>query len=57
MYIYAAGKSMDEKTVFYLADGDLLIVSQEGVLDIRTEIGWLLIRSMEIALIPRGGKY
>ncbi|KAJ4176468.1 hypothetical protein NW755_014401 [Fusarium falciforme] len=55
MYIYAAGKSMDEKTVFYLADGDLLIVSQEGVLDIRTEIGWLLIRSMEIALIPRGG--
>ncbi|KAH7248396.1 RmlC-like cupin domain-containing protein [Fusarium solani] len=45
MYIYAAGKSMDEKTVFYLADGDLLI------------FGWLLVRPMEIAVIPRGVKY
>ncbi|CAI4215470.1 unnamed protein product [Parascedosporium putredinis] len=40
MYIYAAGKSMDEHTAFYSADGDLLIVAQEGVLDIRTEFGW-----------------
>ncbi|KAM6523391.1 hypothetical protein FSOLCH5_004011 [Fusarium solani] len=57
MYIYAAGKSMDEKTAFYSADGDLLIVAQEGVLDIRTEFGWLLVRPMEIAVIPRGVKY
>ena len=56
-YIYAAGKSMDEKSAFYSADGDLLIVAQEGVLDIRTEFGWLLVRPMEICVIPRGIKY
>ncbi|KAI0888382.1 Homogentisate 1,2-dioxygenase [Annulohypoxylon maeteangense] len=57
MYIYAAGKSMDEKSAFYSADGDLLIVAQDGVLDIRTELGWLLVRPMEICVIPRGVKY
>ncbi|OTA89515.1 hypothetical protein M434DRAFT_398556 [Hypoxylon sp. CO27-5] len=57
MYIYAAGKSMDEHSAFYSADGDLLIVAQDGVLDIRTELGWLLVRPMEICVIPRGIKY
>ncbi|KAI0593582.1 Homogentisate 1,2-dioxygenase [Biscogniauxia sp. FL1348] len=57
MYIYAAGKSMDERSAFYSADGDLLIVAQDGVLDIRTEMGWLLVRPMEICVIPRGIKY
>ncbi|KAG9251412.1 Homogentisate 1,2-dioxygenase [Emericellopsis atlantica] len=57
MFIYAAGKSMDETSAFYSADGDLLIVAQEGDLDIRTEFGWLLVRPMEIAVIPRGVKY
>lgn len=57
MYVYAAGKSMDEKSAFYSADGDLLIVPQEGDLDIRTEFGWLLVRPMEICVIPRGVKY
>lgn len=57
MYIYSAGKSMDEHSAFYSADGDLLIVAQEGELDIRTEMGWLLVRPMEICVIPRGVKY
>lgn len=57
MYIYAAGKSMDDKSAFYSADGDLLIVAQDGALDIRTELGWLLVRPMEICVIPRGVKY
>lgn len=57
MYIYAAGKSMAENSAFYSADGDLLIVAQDGVLDIRTELGWLLVRPMEICVIPRGVKY
>ncbi|GAB0136410.1 hypothetical protein EsDP_00004711 [Epichloe bromicola] len=57
MYVYAAGRDMDEKTAYYSADGDLLIVPQEGDLDIRTEFGWLLVRQMEIAVIPRGVKY
>ncbi|KAH8161319.1 hypothetical protein CIB48_g6940 [Xylaria polymorpha] len=57
IYIYAAGKSMDDRSAFYSADGDLLIVAQEGTLDIRTELGWLLVRPMEICVIPRGIKY
>ncbi|KAI1361671.1 homogentisate 1,2-dioxygenase [Xylaria arbuscula] len=57
IYIYAAGKSMDDHSAFYSADGDLLIVAQDGALDIRTELGWLLVRPMEICVIPRGVKY
>ncbi|GAW13798.1 hypothetical protein ANO14919_031880 [Xylariales sp. No.14919] len=57
VYIYAAGKPMDNHSAFYSADGDLLIVAQEGALDIRTELGWLLVRPMEICVIPRGVKY
>lgn len=57
MYVYAAGKSMEETSAFYSADGDLLIVPQEGTLDIRTELGWLFVRPMEICVIPRGVKY
>ena len=57
MYVYAAGKSMDDHSAFYSADGDFLIVVQEGVLDIRTEFGWLLVRPLEICVIPRGVKY
>ncbi|KAH7310132.1 Homogentisate 1,2-dioxygenase [Rhexocercosporidium sp. MPI-PUGE-AT-0058] len=57
IFIYAAGRNMDEKTVYCSADGDLLIVPQEGDLDIRTELGWILVRPMEICVIPRAIKY
>jgi homogentisate 1,2-dioxygenase len=57
IYIYAAGSSMPEKTAFYSADGDFLIVPQHGVLDIRTELGQLLVRPNEICVIPRGIRY
>ncbi|KAH6617778.1 Homogentisate 1,2-dioxygenase [Chaetomium sp. MPI-SDFR-AT-0129] len=57
MYSYAAGKSMGEREAFYSADGDLLVVPQEGALDVRTEMGWLLVRPMEICVIPRGVRY
>jgi homogentisate 1,2-dioxygenase len=39
------------------ADGDFLIVPQHGVLDIRTELGRLLVRPNEICVIPRGIRY
>ena len=48
---------MPEKSAFYSADGDFLIVLQHGVLDIQTEFGSLLVRPNEIAVIPRGIKY
>ncbi|KAH9826126.1 Homogentisate 1,2-dioxygenase [Teratosphaeria destructans] len=54
IFIYAAGKDMDPHEAFYSADGDFLIVPQHGVLDIQTELGHLLVRPNEIAVIPRG---
>ena len=57
MFIFAAGMSMDPHSAFYSADGDFLIVPQHGVLDIRTELGYILIRPNEICVIPRGVRY
>ncbi|KAJ9630304.1 hypothetical protein H2204_008522 [Knufia peltigerae] len=57
IYIYAAGSTMPDKTAFYSADGDFLIVPQHGVLDIRTEMGKMLVRPNEICVIPRGIRY
>ncbi|KAK3316468.1 homogentisate 1,2-dioxygenase [Apodospora peruviana] len=57
IYIFSANSSMSSREAFYSADGDLLIVAQDGCLDIRTEFGWLLVRPMEICVIPRGVRY
>ncbi|KZF22242.1 Homogentisate 1,2-dioxygenase [Xylona heveae TC161] len=57
VFIFAAGRSMDEHEAFYSADGDFLIVLQHGVLDIVTEFGNLLVRPNEITVIPRGIRY
>lgn len=54
IYIFAAGKDMDARQAFYSADGDLLVVLQHGVLDIKTELGNILIRPNEICVLPRG---
>lgn len=54
--IFAAGKDM-QKEAFYSADGDFLIVVQHGALDIQTELGNILVRPNEIAVIPRGIRY
>jgi homogentisate 1,2-dioxygenase len=54
--LYAAGKDMGNEA-FYSADGDFLIVPQHGVLDIQTELGKILLRPNEIAVIPRGIRY
>ncbi|KAM0487384.1 hypothetical protein ACHAP7_001897 [Fusarium lateritium] len=57
IYIFAAGRDMDEATAMYSSDGEMLIVAQHGVLDIQTELGRLLVRPNEIAIIPRGIRY
>ncbi|KAM0329423.1 hypothetical protein ACHAQA_004730 [Verticillium albo-atrum] len=57
IYIYSADRDMDRHQAFYSADGDFLIVAQHGALDIRTELGCLLVRPNEIAVIPRGIRY
>lgn len=39
IYVFAAGKDMDERSAFYSADGDFLIVLQHGEMDVETELG------------------
>jgi homogentisate 1,2-dioxygenase len=55
--MYAASENMKPNTVFFSSDGDYLIVPQAGTLDIQTELGNLLVRQNEIAVIPRGIRY
>jgi homogentisate 1,2-dioxygenase len=56
IHIYAANRSMQGR-YFYSADGELLIVPQQGRLRIATELGVLEIAPLEIALIPRGVRF
>ncbi|MEX1208075.1 MAG: homogentisate 1,2-dioxygenase [Acidimicrobiia bacterium] len=55
-HIYLATKSMD-RTYFYNADGELLIVPQEGGLRIATECGVIEAVPGEVCLIPRAMKF
>jgi homogentisate 1,2-dioxygenase len=50
---YVANRSMQER-FFCDADGELLIVPQEGGLRLLTELGVLEVEPLEIAVIPRG---
>jgi homogentisate 1,2-dioxygenase len=56
VHLYAANRSMDSR-VFYDADGELLIVPQEGALAVFTEFGLLPLAPGEIGVIPRGVKF
>ncbi|PHH91918.1 hypothetical protein CDD83_9785 [Cordyceps sp. RAO-2017] len=55
--VFTASEDMDPATAMYSSDGEMLVVAQHGVLDIQTELGNLLVRPNEIAVIPRGIKY
>jgi homogentisate 1,2-dioxygenase len=52
---YCANRSMER--VFWNADGELVIVPQEGALGIATEFGRLEAAPGEVAVIPRGVKF
>ncbi|GLI78307.1 hypothetical protein PoHVEF18_006618 [Penicillium ochrochloron] len=56
-YAFTAGKSMPSNQAFYSADGDFLLAPQKGTLDIRTEMGYLRVRSNEICVVPRGIRF
>jgi len=56
IHIYAANRSMQDR-FFYNADGELLIVPQQGALSLRTEFGVLDIAPGEIAVVPRGVRF
>ena len=53
IHLYAANRSMTDR-FFYDADGELLIVPQQGRLHLHTELGVLDVAPGEIALLPRG---
>jgi homogentisate 1,2-dioxygenase len=56
IHVYGANRSMENR-FFYDADGELLIVPQQGRLSIATEFGVLELEPQEIALIPRGVRF
>ena len=55
-HLYLANRSMTDK-VFFDADGELLIVPQQGRLRLVTEMGVLGLEPLEIAVIPRGVRF
>jgi len=56
VHLYAANRDMQGR-YFYDADGELLIVPQQGRLHIETELGVLDVEPQEIAVIPRGVRF
>ncbi len=56
IHLYAANASMQDR-FFYNADGEMLILPQEGRLLLRTELGILDVAPGELAVIPRGIKF
>ncbi|WP_375508889.1 homogentisate 1,2-dioxygenase [uncultured Caballeronia sp.] len=56
IHLFATNESMRDR-FFYSADGELLIVPQEGRLTIATELGVLDVEPLEIAVIPRGVRF
>jgi homogentisate 1,2-dioxygenase len=56
IHLYAASAPM-KACYFYSADGELLIVPQQGRLTLRTELGVIDAAPGEIAVIPRGIKF
>ena len=55
IHVYAANASMRGR-FFYNADGEMLLVPQEGGLTLATELGVLKVAPGEIAVVPRGVK-
>ena len=56
IHIYVANRSMTER-FFYNADGELLIVPQQGRLRFITEFGLIDVEPQEIVVIPRGVRF
>ena len=54
--MYAANQAMQHR-FFYTADGELLIVPEQGRLRVDTELGSLDVAPQEIVVIPRGVRF
>ena len=56
IHVYRANRSMVDR-VFYDADGELLMVPQQGRIALFTELGRLDVAPGEIAVVPRGVRF
>ena len=56
IHLYAANRDMVSRA-FYDADGELLIVPQQGELLLVTELGRVAVEPQQIAVIPRGVRF
>jgi homogentisate 1,2-dioxygenase len=56
IHLYGANASMEDRC-FYNADGEMLIVPQEGALRFHTELGIIGVAPGEICVVPRGVKF
>ena len=56
IHLYLANRSMSER-YFANADGEMLLVPQQGRLALHTELGLIEVAPGEIALLPRGLKF
>jgi homogentisate 1,2-dioxygenase len=56
IYLFAANRPM-QRRFFYDADGEMLIVAQQGAILLDTELGRLELEPQEIAVIPRGLRF
>ena len=56
VHVYRANADMADR-YFFDADGELLLIPEQGRLDLRTEMGRIEIAPGEVALIPRGVRF
>jgi homogentisate 1,2-dioxygenase len=56
VHVYRANRDM-ERRYFFSADGELLVIPQQGRLRIDTEMGRIEIEPQEVALVPRGVRF
>jgi homogentisate 1,2-dioxygenase len=56
VHVYRANRPMKHR-VFSNADGEMMLLPQQGELEITTELGRLGVRPGEVAVIPRGMKF
>jgi homogentisate 1,2-dioxygenase len=56
LHVYRANQDMEHRA-FFSADGELLIIPQQGRLDLLTELGRIDLSPGEIAIVPRGMRF
>ena len=56
VHVYRCNRSM-ERRCFHDADGELMLVPQQGAIGVFTELGRLAVKPGEIAVVPRGIRF